>query len=240
MRFQHWFLYRVMCLGVCLTLRLRAQEEDGFKIEFDDSHIRPESVHIQYYLLGEFGGYGDFTDRQKPLAGEILLPLYRGLQRARLVKAILYATGCEIETFAADLLLGPSRAKFECHKLRTTRLRGRVAGGLRMADLTVRLRYTAHWSHAFFGIGDGPVSSFPIADVLTDRDGRFAVEVPDFTSDRVTNFYEGKAEWSLTAGKIGTSEQYWLNAGSRVNKLPGSLAFESEYPKELQFIPQKF
>jgi hypothetical protein len=240
MRYQHRFLYRVMCLGVCLTLRLRAQEEDGFKIEFDDPHIRPESVHIQYYLLGEFGAYGDFTDRQKPVAGEIVLPLYRGLQRARSVKVILYATGCEIETFAGDPLLGPRSAKFECHKLRTTWLRGRVAGGLRMADLTVRLGYTAHWSHAFFGIGDGPVSSFPIADVLTDRDGRFAVEVPDFTTDRVTNAHRGQAEWSLTAGKMGTNDQYWLNAANQVNKLPGSLAFDREYPRELQFIPQKF
>jgi hypothetical protein len=74
-----------VALGICLTLRLTAQEQDGFKIELDPS-IRPESVHGQYYFVGDFGGYGDFTDRPRVLADEIFLPIYRDFQRAKSVR----------------------------------------------------------------------------------------------------------------------------------------------------------
>jgi len=227
-----------VALGVCLTLRLTAQEDGGFKIELDPS-IRPESVHVQYYLVGEFGGYGDFTDRPRAIAGEISLPIYRDFQRANSVKAVVYAKGCEIATFAADLLRDLSRARFECYRLPTVWLRGRVSGAPRASDLTVRLQYAARWSHVFFGIADGAVSSFAIAAAPTDRDGRFAVEVPDFANDSVTNSYPGQAEWSVTARKTGTNDQYWLNVEKQANRFPGALAIEREYPKELQFIAQK-
>jgi hypothetical protein len=122
---RQWFSNRIVmfvALAVCLILRLTAQEENGFKIELDQS-IRPESVHVQYYLVGEIGGYGDFTDRPRALEGEIFLPIYRDFQRAKSVKAIVYAQGCEIATFAADLLLDPSWVRFECRPLRTVWLK---------------------------------------------------------------------------------------------------------------------
>src|ERR1700734_2871785 len=133
MRFRHWSSHRIVLFvapGVCLTLRLSAQEENEFKIEVKielDPSIQPESVRVQYYLVGEFGGYGDFRDRPRALAGEIFLPLDRTVN-VQTRKAVVYARGCEIATFAAGLLLGPSRVRFECHKLPTIWLRGRVAG----------------------------------------------------------------------------------------------------------------
>ena len=104
----------------------------------------------------------------------------------------------------------------------------------------MQLRYLAYWSHAFFGIGDGPVLSIAIAEVVPDHDGRFAVEVPDFANDGVTKSYKDQTEWSITAWKTGTNDQYWLNLDVPDSKIPGALAIRREYPKRLQFIAQQF
>jgi hypothetical protein len=89
-------------------------------------------------------------------------------------------------------------------------------------------------------LGDGPVLSLAIAEVVPGRDGRFAIEVPDLANDGVTNSYKGQADWSVTACKTGTNDQYWLNTDKQANRLPGTLAIEREYPKELQFVAQPF
>jgi hypothetical protein len=82
--------------------------------------------------------------------------------------------------------------------------------------------------------------SLAIAEVVPGPDGRFAIEVPDFANDRVTNSYEGQADWSVTAWKTGTNDQYWLNTDKQANRLPGTLAIDREYPEELQFLAQPF
>jgi hypothetical protein len=230
----------VVTFKVGLALSLIAQEKEGVKIELDPS-IRSEAVQMHYYLVGGFGGYGAFTDGPRALTEELLLPIYRGGQRAKSLKALVYAKGCELATFALNPLPpGPNRVRFECRKLGTIWLKGVVTGHPRPSELTVRLRYRAHWSHTFFGILDAPVLSLAIAEVVPGRDGRFAIEVPDFANDGVTNSYKGQADWSVTAWKTGTNDQYWLNTDKQASRLPGTLAIEREYPKELQFVAQPF
>jgi hypothetical protein len=232
----------MVILGAVLAHCLASGEQEEFRIALDPS-LRPEAVQVYYFLLGEFGGYGDFNGRAKATDGEILLPVYRNGQRATSLKAVLYARGCEVTTVSVMLAAQPpgaSRVRFTCLKLGTVWLRGAVTGHPHPSELNVQLRYLAHWSHKFFGIGDGPVLSLAIANVAPDRDGRFAVEVPDFANDGVTNSYNGQAEWSVTAGTAGTNDQYWLNAGKQANRPSGTLTIEREYPKELQFRAQHF
>ena len=105
--------------GVGLTLGLIAQEKDEFRIQLDPS-VRSESVHLYYCLVGGFGAYADFTDRPKVLAEELFLPIYQYGQRARSLRAIVYAKGCELATFAPyPLALGPNSVRFECRNLGT-------------------------------------------------------------------------------------------------------------------------
>jgi hypothetical protein len=224
-----WFLLSLRALlivivGIALAPCLIAQGKDGFTVELNPS-IGPESVHVNYFLTGGFGGYGDFTERTEASAHEVVLPMYRNGQRATSLKAVVYAKGCALATFVLDPLPpGPGRVSFECRKLRTVALKGVVTGYPRPSELTVRLRYMANWSHTFFAISDGAVLSFPIAEIVRDADGRFGVEVPDFANDAVTN----------------SNDQYWLNTDSQEAKSPGRLAIEREYPKELQFVAKQF
>jgi hypothetical protein len=230
----------VLILGVGRALSLIAQEKEGFKIELDPS-LRSEAMQVHYYLVGGFGGYGAFTDGPRALTEDLFLPIYRGGQRAKSLKAVVYGKGCELGIFALNPLPpGTNRVRFECRKLGTVWLKGVVIGHSRPSELTVRLRYRAYWSHTFFEIFDGPVLSLAIAEVAPDRDGRFAIEVPDFANDGVTNLYEGQADWSLTAWKTGTNDHYWLKTDKQANRLPGTLAIEREYPEELQFVAQPF
>jgi hypothetical protein len=227
-------------LGVGLALCLIAQAKDGLTIDLDPI-IRPEVVHVFYFLKGGFGGYGDFTDRTAASAQEVFLPIYRNGQRATSLKAVVYAKGCELAAFALDPLLAvPGRIRFECHELRAIWLNGVVIGYPHPSELTVRVRYMAHWSHTFFGIGDGSVLSLAIAEVVPDRDGEFAVEVPDFANDGLTKSYKGQAVWSITCGKTGTNDQYWLNSDAQNSRIPGALAIQREYPQRLQFSARRF
>ena len=169
-------------------------------------------MHVYYSQYGGFGAYGGFTDPTQASGRELFLPIDRDGRRATSLRAVVYTNGCELATFALDSLPpGLNRVRFECRKLRTIHLRGKAIGYPRPWDLTVRLRYLAFWSHSFFGISDGPILSFPIAEVAPDQDGRFDVDLPDFANDAVTKSYKGQAEWSVTAWKTGANDQYWLN-----------------------------
>jgi hypothetical protein len=227
-------------LGVGLALCLIAQAKDGLTVDLDPA-VRPEDAHVRYSLTGGFGGYSDFTDGTAASAQEVFLPVYRDGQRASSLKAVVYARGCELAAFALNPLPPiPSRIRFDCHKLRAVWLKGVVTGYPHPSELTVRVVYMAPWIDTFFGIYDGAVLSFPIAEVVPDPDGKFAIEVPDFANDDLTKSHRGQAEWSITAWKTGTNDLYWLNPDAQHSKMPGSLAIQGEYPEGLQFIARQF
>lgn len=231
----------IVIVGIALAPCLIAQGKDSLTIELDPS-IGPESVHVNYFLRGGFGGGGgDYTDRTQASPHEVVLPMYQNGQRGTSLKAVVYAKGCALATFALDPLPpGPGRVRSECLKLRTVTLKGMVTGYPRPSELTVRLRYMANWSHIFFGISDGAVLSFPIAEIVPDADGKFAVAVPDFANDAVANSYKRQADWLITAWRTGTNDQYWLNTDDQQQKSPGRLAIERQYPKELRFVAKQF
>lgn len=230
----------IVIVGIFLTRSLIAQERDGLTIELDPS-TDSASVRVDYYLTGGFGGYGDLANHTQLSGREVVLPTYRNGLRARSLKAIVYVKGCAFSTFVLDPLPpGPSHVRFECQKLPAITLKGIVIGYPRPSELTVRLRYMASWSLTFFGASDGPVLLLPIAETVPDVDGRFAIEVPDFANDAVTNSYRRQAEWLITAWGQGANGRYWLNTDNEQPVSPGRLAIEREYPKELRFLAKQF
>src|SRR5437870_3582717 len=48
-----------------------------------------------------------------------------------------------------------------------------------------RAVYLAGWAHEFFGILDGPVSSFAVASTPLASDGSFALTLPDLLHDPI-------------------------------------------------------
>ena len=226
----------IVALGASLALCLAAQEKDGVTIELDPG-IRSDTVQVYPLLVGEFGSFTDYADSVQRSAREIFLSARRKGQRAILLKVVVYAKGCEFALFTMDPLpAGSSRIRYECRKLRSIPLRGLVTGIAVPAQLTVQLHYVAAWSHAYFGFRDGNVLTIPIAEAMTDQDGRFAIDVPDFANDGVTNSYKGKAEWAFIALKPGASDRYWLNPEDNHAASPRGLAFEPKYPAEVRFV----
>jgi hypothetical protein len=51
----------------------------------------------------------------------------------------------------------------------------------------VEILYMASWGHRFFGIFDGFVQQFSVGNTRLAADGRFQVEIPDFSKDVVTS-----------------------------------------------------
>src|SRR6266404_1573182 len=195
-------------LGVALAFCSVAQEREKEAIPIElEPEIRTESVHVKYFLSGSFGGYGGFIDGANPSAAALSVPIYQDGQRAKSLKAIVYSKGCEIETIDLNPIpRDPAPYRFKCRKLGTVLMRGLVTGHAHPEKLTVQFRYMAYWDHPFFGIWDGPVSTFTSAEATPDQDGRFEVYVPDFASDRVTKFYKGQSEWWIMASEPETAD----------------------------------
>jgi len=228
----------VVTFGIGLAPGLIAQDKEEVRIRMDPN-IPSQTVHVHYFVKGEFGGFGGFRDGSKDF--DLFLPTYQGDQRAKSLKTIVYAKGCEIATFVLDPLPpGPSRLRFDCQKLATDWLKGVVTGHPHPSELTVQLVYMANWSPRFFGFGDGPSVTIPVAEVAPDRDGRFAIEAPDFANDGVTKSYKGQAEWWVMAWKAGSSDRYSLNADGEISEFPGMLTIERDYSKDLQLRAQRY
>ncbi|MGB7760825.1 MAG: hypothetical protein WBL61_13410 [Bryobacteraceae bacterium] len=227
-----------MTFGIGLAAGLVARDEEEVRIRLDPN-TPSQTVRVSYFIKGGFGGFGGSREGRKDF--DLFLPTYQGDQRAQSIKAVVYAKGCEIAAFALDPLPpGPSQLWFDCRKLGTVWLKGVVTGHPHPSELTVGLVYVANWSPRFFGFSDGPAMSLPIAEIAPDRDGRFAVEVPDFANDGVTKSYQGQAYWSVMAWQAGSNDRYWLDADGEITGFPGALTIDRDYSKELQFRARHF
>src|SRR5580700_9297590 len=76
--------------------------------------IPSETVQISYFLIGAFGGYGDYT-KQQPGLRLYEIPAVAEGKAASEIRMIVYASGCEIKTFVFPLTEGSRvEQKFEC------------------------------------------------------------------------------------------------------------------------------
>lgn len=181
--------------------------------------IPSESVQIAYYLVGPFGGSRSYTDKKEGLqAYEIptsepseMIELNQSLERetgrkagsgpATQIKIIVYAPGCEIETF--DLPLTPDsrvEEQFDCQPVAMVPLSGQIEPEelVRGKKAELIVTYEATWSYKFFNIKDGADTDFQLASVSPDVDGKFQVDLPYFKIDAEQSSPEYAASFSLT------------------------------------------
>jgi len=129
--------------------------------------IPSETVQISYFLVGPFGGYGGYTEQRAGLHSYEISPLVEG-KAATEIKMIVYAPGCEIQTFVLPLTEN-SRVKqeFECQRVATVKLSGQIVPTelVRENNAELVVNYMAYWAHGFFGIADGFVTEFRLATV---------------------------------------------------------------------------
>jgi len=143
--------------------------------------VVPETVQINYFMTGPFGGYGSFVRTEQ---GLVLYEIPAGVdgKPAANVKIIAFIPGCEIATLDIAMQGASQTRTLGCSSLETIRLQGRIlpAALVQGPGSEVAINYEADWDHAFFGIADGMVSTVHIATVIPDKDGRFEVELPDY------------------------------------------------------------
>ena len=145
--------------------------------------IASESVQINYFMLGPFGGYGGYVTRER---GRVPydVPASVDGKPAGAVKIIAYMPGCEIVKLEITMQGTLEARSLPCRPLVRVPLHGRIfpASAAQISGVEIEISYEAAWDHGFFGIADGMVTSIQVATVIPDEDGRFEVELPDFFS----------------------------------------------------------
>ena len=134
---------------------------------------------IFYFLRGPFGGYGTYTKQQPGLSSYEISAVVEG-KAANEIRMIVYASDCEIETFALPLK-AESRVQqeFECQRTASVQLSGQIMPTeLASGNAELAFHYVAYWAHGFFGISDGIVTEFELATVSPDANGVFQVNLP--------------------------------------------------------------
>jgi len=160
---------------------------------------------------------------------------------AREIRMIVYASGCEIETFVFPLTEGSRvRQKFECKRAATVHLVGQIVptelATKSNAELVVN--YMAYWAHEFFGIMDGRVTEFQLATVSPDSRGAFQVELPYFAADIADSSSQQRAGFRLTLRDSKTWNPIADSLEPQDTDLQlevPNLAIRSHYPNGLKF-----
>jgi hypothetical protein len=201
-----------------------------------------KDLQVRYYLGGQFGGFSA-SSSATGTGNKIVIQTLHDNTPATSFKAIAYAPGCQFVTFSVDdLASGNREGQFECQKLPTTLLQGRVSlsgvAGAEGKDLQVTVLYVCNWAPQFFNMGQGAISPLFVAKTTVATDGTFSFEMPDFTSDPL---------WS-TLSKDAALNFYLVDAatGAPLHALTppaglsqgNALKVSTGYPGEMQFSVQ--
>jgi hypothetical protein len=154
------------------------------------------AVQINYFMGGPFGGYGGYVKQEKGLREYVIEASVEG-RAATDIKVIAYLPGCEILTLEIPLQGESVERQLVCKPLPSIALRGQIFPVSITQDqpVEVEVTYLAEWSHRFFGICDGAITTIHVGTVVPDENGKFLVELPDL--NRQADLGEGKFELKL-------------------------------------------
>jgi hypothetical protein len=147
------------------------------------ANVSAKSVDIVYFLEGPFGGH---SAQVQPREDQRVYPIPMStteLATTRM-KAVVWAKGCELQTYDLDLLHSAERElRYECIAPSTVLLTGRLLlnDSLRKKPHQIAISYAASWVCGFFGLGDCMVPGFRVGTVIPAEDETFTIELPDFS-----------------------------------------------------------
>jgi hypothetical protein len=206
--------------------------------------ILSETVQIPYFLVGPFGGYRGYATRRAGVHSYEIPALVEG-KAATEIRMIVYASGCEIQTFVIPLT-NDSRVNQElaCQRVATVRLSGQIVPNDLVRDNNAELvvTYMAFWAHGFYGIADGFVTEFRLAAASPDANGMFQVELPYFSADAADASSQRRASFWLMLRDSKTWNHIASNLEPEVPDLrleEHSLRIRPHYPEGLKFTPNK-
>ena len=145
--------------------------------------VPAKSVDIVYFLEGPFGGHSAQVQPQED-QWVYTIPMSTKELAATRMKAVIWAKGCELQTYDLDLLHSAERElRYECIAPSSVLLTGRLLlnDSLRKKPHQIAISYAASWVCGFFGLGDCMVPGFRVDTVTPTDDETFTVELPDFS-----------------------------------------------------------
>jgi hypothetical protein len=209
------------------------------------SNVPSETVQIVYFMVGPFGGSGSYARQRAGLHSYEIRALVEG-KAATQIKMVVYASGCEIQTFAISLVDDSRvRREFECQPVRSVMLSGQITPNELVRDKNAELviTYMAFWANQFFGIMDGAVAEIRLATVSPDANGMFQVDLPLFSEDAAPSSSQPRASLHLMLRDSKTWNPIGYNLEPEVPELRSedhSLRIRSDYPSGLKFTAGPF
>ena len=229
--------------GISLTAQTAAPTTQPIPADavFTISVAPPTSVkdvQVRYFLTDESGVRWSST---AAAAGSDKL-LVRADSTARSPKtfnAIAYAPGCQFVTFTADDLASSTRqGDFQCQKLPTIELHGKVALPPGGQVLQVESMYVVRWAGKFFSVPGLSISPLAVTNATVDADGSFVMDLPDFTNDPLWNTLSKDATLMFFLTDQATGRRVaGLKAPASLS-LGGNLKVAANYP-EVVFTTQQ-
>ena len=149
--------------------------------------MQAKDVQVRYFLTDQSGVRWSSTAAS---AGNDKLVIHADSsgKTPKTFNAIAYAPGCQFVTFTAeDLATSTRQGDFQCQKLPTVELRGKVtlpAGG---QQLQVESMYVVRWAGKFFSVPGLSISPLAVTKATVDADGSFVMDLPDFANDPLWN-----------------------------------------------------
>jgi len=220
---------RCLALVALLTSVLAVEAQVRPKITLTlPSGIDSETVQIDYFLAGPFGGYGGLVRAESKKVSYDIDPFVDG-RPADNVKIIAYLPGCEIVTLDFAFTGTPVEQWLNCYPLGSVSFRGQVppASTNRAQSREIEVSYLATWSHRFFGISDGPVTTIRLGTAHIEKDGKFEIVLPDLFKQ--STLLDGTLQFFLQEPKTGNILAYLKPAGGSPNS-PDWLSVQASYP----------
>lgn len=203
--------------------------------------IPSETVQISYFLVGAFGGSGGRLDRQPGVQSYQIRASVNGKAATR-IKSLAYVPGCRIQTFDFVLVeTSDIKEDLVCETLPRVILSGQIipSDTNRHPNSELTITFMAFWAHEFFGIMDGMVTELRLATVSLDANGRFQVDLPDFTSDTTTSSFRQNASLRLVLRDSQTLNIIAVNLEPEMSDLLSAdhnLRIRPFYPDGLKFV----
>ena len=149
-----------------------------------------EGIQINRMLSGPFGGDASSITPAPKMQRYAIDASAKGVAASR-VQVVVYMPGCELSRYDIAMHGESVERQAECKALPAWTLSGQLvidastvaALGKHDSPLEIEVGYMALWVSAFFGIMDGPVTTFHVATVPLGKDGSFSVMLPEFAKD---------------------------------------------------------
>jgi hypothetical protein len=146
-----------------------------------------KDVQVRYFLTDQSGVRWSSTAAAAG-SDKLVIRADSSGKTPKTLNAIAYAPGCQFVTFTAEDLASSTRhGDFQCQKLPTVELRGKVALPAGDHQMQVESMYVVRWAGKFFTVPGLSISPLAVTKATVDADGSFIMDLPDFTNDPLWN-----------------------------------------------------